>query len=156
MTSSRTTIDRQFNPAAAVLAWLWPGAGHLSLGERKRGWLIMFGVLFLFVTGVLVGGIDSIDRKNDHLWFLAQSVCGPIAFGVDFINQNWIKTMPQPQQFATIGINKPNEMGTLFSALAGLMNLVVILDAMFFVPRPPLERRRVPAATPAVTEPTAG
>jgi hypothetical protein len=142
MTTPRTAVNRQFNPVAAVIAWLWPGAGHLFLGENKRGLLIMTGVLFLFVAGVLVGGVDSIDRKNDHLWFLAQSLCGPIAFAVDLLNQHWIKTMPQPQQYATIGINKPNEMGTLFSALAGLMNLVVILDAMFFAPHPALERRK--------------
>jgi hypothetical protein len=39
-----------------------------------------------------------------------------------------------------VGIGRVNEMGTLFVALAGLMNLVVILDAMFREPRP-LERR---------------
>lgn len=96
----------------------------------------MFGVLFLFFGGLLIGGIDVVDRKTDHLWFLAQAVCGPIAFGADFINQNWLKNLPEPQKWATIGLNKPNELGTLFIALAGLMNLVVILDAMFFVTKP--------------------
>lgn len=143
------SLNRSFNPVAAVLAWLWPGMGHISQGHRRRGRLIMFGVLFLFIGGVLIGGIDSVDRKNDHLWFLAQAVCGPIAFGVDFLNQNWLKNMPEPQQFATIGLNKPNEMGTLFSALAGLMNLVVILDAMFLAPKPLEDRRKSPATDAA-------
>lgn len=149
--TSRPTIERQFNPAAAVFAWLWPGAGHLSIGETRRGMMIMLGVLFLFAIGVLVGGVDSIDRKNDHLWFLAQSLCGPIAFAVDFINQQWLKTLPEAAQYATIGVNKPNEMGTLFSALAGLMNLVVILDAMFVGPRPQPERRVAPSSPSALT-----
>jgi len=146
--------DRQFNPSAAVFAWLWPGAGHLSIGQRRRGFLLMFGVLFLFFTGLLVGGIDSVDRKTDFLWFLAQSVNGPIAFLADFINQNYLKTLPAEQQYATIGVNRPNEMGTLFIALSGLMNLVVILDALYYAPKPDeehqqRERRKDPAASAA-------
>lgn len=136
---------QQFNPTAAVLAWIWPGLGHLSMGHRRRGLLIMFGVLFLFGGGVLIGGIDCVDRKQDFLWFLAQSVCGPIAFAVDLINQVWLKRMPEEAQYFTIGLNKPNEMGTLFGALAGLMNLVVILDALHGAPHanlPTNERRR--------------
>src|SRR5437762_593834 len=78
--------DRQFNPSAAVLAWLWPGVGHLYLGHRRRGRYIMFGVLLLFFGGILIGGLDSIDRKNDRLWFLAQGLNGPIAFAADWIN----------------------------------------------------------------------
>lgn len=137
------SLDREFNPMAAVLAWILPGLGHMSLGHRKRGGLIMFGVLFLFIGGVLIGGIDCVDRKNDRLWFLAQSVCGPIAFGVDVLNQTYIKRLPPDEQLRTVALNKPNEMGTLFCALAGLMNLVVILDAMYFAPKPmPLQAER--------------
>jgi hypothetical protein len=138
--------ERQFNPLAGVLAWLWPGLGHIILGERRRGVYIMIGVLFLFVGGVLIGGIDSIDRRDDRLWFLAQGLNGPLAFGVDWLNQNQLKNLPHDQRILTIGINKPNETGTLFSALGGLMNLIVILDAMFYMPRPAspqVERRRV-------------
>ncbi|MCI0363461.1 MAG: hypothetical protein L0219_06230, partial [Phycisphaerales bacterium] len=131
-------------------AWIWPGLGHLSMGHRRRGMLIMFGVLFLFVGGVLIGGVDCVDRKQDFLWFLAQSVCGPIAFAVDLINQLFVKRMSDEARLFTIGLNKPNEMGTLFGALAGLMNLVVILDALQGAPHadPPQldERRRQPPA----------
>ena len=136
--------DRQFNPVSAVLAWLWPGAGHLYLGQKRRGRLIMFGVLFLFVSGVFIGGIDSIDRKDDRLWFIAQGLCGPMAFAVDLVNQTVVKRLPDEQRYRAVGINKPNETGTLFSAMAGLMNLIAILDAMFFAPReePAFEDRR--------------
>jgi hypothetical protein len=149
--------DRQFNPMAAVLAWILPGLGHMSLGHRRRGALIMFGVLFLFIGGVLIGGIDCVDRKSDRLWFLAQSVCGPIAFATDYLNQTYIKRLPFPEQYQSIAINKPNEMGTLFCALAGLMNLVVILDALYFAPKAPepdkpfRDRRRT--AAPAEPNP---
>ncbi len=136
-----TASSKSFQPVAAVLAWLWPGLGHFSLGERKRGLLIMLGVLFLFVSGVLIGGFDAVDRERDRLWFLAQALCGPVAFGADFINQRHIKRLPEEEQLRTTSLGHVNEMGTLFAALAGLMNLVVILDVIHHEPRKPTERR---------------
>jgi hypothetical protein len=137
-----------------VLAWLWPGLGHISLGERRRGVLVMFGVLFLFVAGLLVGGLDCVDRRNDRLWFLAQGLCGPLVVVTDLANQRFVQNVPTDFRQGTaarsaftggdpdlarrlhrIGLGRVNEMGTLFVALAGLMNLVVILDALYFIPR---------------------
>lgn len=161
MASSSSSQPRAaFSPSAAIFAWLWPGLGHISLGERKRGLLIMFGVLFLFFSGLLIGGLDCVDRKDDKLWFLAQSFCGPIAFAADLANQRLVQEVPDEwtagsearQRFdqgdpallgelSRIGLGRVNEMGTLFIALAGLMNLVVILDALYFMPASAGERR---------------
>jgi hypothetical protein len=133
----------QFTPSAAILAWLWPGLGHIHLGQRTRGLLVMFGVLFLFLGGVLIGSLDVIDRKDDRLWFLAQVLCGPIAIAADFANQNMLKPASGnlldryergdaevARHVRRKSLGHVNEMGTLYCALAGLMNLVVILDAL--------------------------
>lgn len=138
--------QRDFNPGSAVLAWLWPGLGHIALGQKRRGGLIMFGVLFLVLLGLLVGGIESIDRQNDPLWFLAQMFCGPMAFGIDYLTQNVMANLPDERQMRAIGLGRANEMGTLFVALAGLMNLVVILDVLF---HKPLVASDAAAQTPA-------
>ena len=99
----------------------------------------MAGVLWMFLGGVLIGGVDAVDRRDDKLWFLAQALCGPIAFVVDQVNQSVVKPMPNlrakpgsadAQRWRMKGLGHVNEMGTLFAALAGLMNLVVILDAL--------------------------
>ncbi len=103
----------------------------------------MFGVLFLFGSGLLIGGMDSVDRRDDKLWFLAQILCGPIAIGADLVNQSIVKTLPPDWQqryeqgdqdvrakLRQKGLGHVNEMGTLYTALAGLMNLVAILDAL--------------------------
>ena len=50
--------------------------------------------------------------------------------------------MVNQERFRAIALNKPNEMGTLFVALAGLMNLVVILDAAFAPRRSEFVERR--------------
>jgi len=119
-----------FQPIAAVLAWIWPGLGHVSLGHHRRGRLVMFGVLLLFLLGLLIGGLDSVDRRDDFLWFIAQAFNGPIAFLADFFNQAWIKQMTGERAMHARSIGRVNEMGTLFCALAGLMNLFAILDAL--------------------------
>ena len=109
---------RQFNPVAGLLACAWPGAGHIYLGHPRRGLLIMFGVLFLFFGGLLVGGVDSVDRQRDHLWFLAQMLNGPVAFGADYVNQRFVKTRPEHVTLAD-GTTVVNANGPLATTSLG-------------------------------------
>jgi hypothetical protein len=142
--ATRTTL----NFRAAVLGWILPGLGHASLGDRRRGLLVGGGVLGLFLGGLLIGGLDVVDRREDHLWFLAQAGAGPVAWVADYANANLVASgrfgelleAPHPDPMAPRGtvvevsslksLAHPNEMGTLFAAMAGLMNVVAVLDAM--------------------------
>lgn len=82
-------------PVAAVLAWLFPGAGHLYLGHTRRAILICLGVLGLFSGGLFVGGISCVDRKEAYFWYLGQAMTGPIALGVDYVHQHWFKALSE-------------------------------------------------------------
>lgn len=142
--ATRTTL----NFRAAVLGWILPGLGHASLGDRRRGLLVGGGVLGLFLGGLLIGGLDVVDRREDHLWFLAQAGAGPVAWVADYANANLVASgrfgelleARHPDPMAPRGtvvevsslksLAHPNEMGTLFAAMAGLMNVVAVLDAM--------------------------
>ncbi len=118
-------------------------------GNVKRGMLAMSGVLFLFVCGVAVGGVDCIDRTEDRLWFIGQAGCGPITFGVDAINTAQLKSGaaaplielppsvadPNPRASSFKGLAHANEFGTFFVFLAGLMNVCVVLDALVRAPK---------------------
>ena len=103
----------------------------------------MLGVVGLFLTGVLVGGVDCVDRREDGLWFVAQAGAGPIAFLTDALNTWLLKSgkvgtmlpmtlpngaMAQVNSFR--GVGAVNDMGTLFTAMAGLMNVAALLDAL--------------------------
>lgn len=101
----------------------------------------MSGVLFLVFCGVLVGGIDAVDHKNDGLWFIAQVWCGPIVVGIDLMNQAWVASLPTSQRATLVGLSHANEIGTLFIAMAGLMNFVVLLDVLQSKNDEDLERR---------------
>ncbi len=149
-------------PEAAVLAWLYPGLGHLYVGHRRRGLLIMVAATLLILGGVLIGGPDVVDRRNDRLWFIAQAGCGPVAFVLDGFRervspaqtydfspasrtddrQRYAEEDPEMKRMLRrASVGHLNEIGTLYIALAGLMNLVVLLD--FLNPhRIPSDRER--------------
>ena len=139
-----------------------PGLGHWYLGEKQRAILIASGVLGLFFGGMLIGGIDVVDRKEDTIWFVGEALVGPIAFGVDYAHQNYFKVRANsPQGSVSYGLpvrsanpdeirnpdgsvgkagpgqlppnskslGRMNELGTLFATIAGMLNLIVIIDA---------------------------
>jgi len=149
-------LDR-FQPLALILGLLVPGLGQFVLGFRARAVLIATGVLGLFFGGLLIGGLDTVDRREDPIWFIGQALVGPIAFGVDYVHQHSYKGLDgsgnlrsaDPGEGLAAGVGgalrilpggKPpliksngraNELGTLFEAIAGMLNLIVLIDAAF-------------------------
>lgn len=108
---------------AIVAAWLFPGSGHILLGSRTRGLLLMGTILMLFIGGILIGGIDVIDRQHDKLWFAAQVLMGPVTLIVQYVRESMNDSI-------TASIGRVNELGTLYCAIAGLLNLLAILDVV--------------------------
>ena len=153
--------EETFQPVAAVLAAIFPGAGHFCLGEARRGALIAAGVLGMFFGGLLIGGIGVVDRRDNFIWFMGQALVGPIAFGVDAAHQSMFKVIdrggnPRPARPDegrdgkgqiiyggtppyTRSLGRVHELGTLFATIAGMMNLICIIDASFYAAR---SRRR--------------
>ena len=148
-TEQRNKQQAGFSVVPAICAWLVPGLGHVVIGETARGALVFVGIAIHVDLWILIGGIDAVDRKEDQLWFVAQACSGPIAFGVDGMNSALLKSgqvgelldAPAPSRNAAPvkvssykGIAHVNEYGILFTGLAGLMNLVAVIDASTRVP----------------------
>lgn len=165
MTATHDSFDSPaMDPVAGILAIILPGAGHWYQGQVKRGVLIGVGVLGLFFGGIFIGGIDVVDSKQDRLWFLGQVLVGPVALATDYVHQHHFKALdpitgqprsPMPGEIKgpdgrwTAGpagsrppisksLGKMNEIGTLYGTVAGMLNLVVVIDALF----PSAGRRR--------------
>ncbi len=116
-----TTPDSARAIPACILAWLLPGLGHLYLGRRTKG-LIFFGCLLaLFLLGV---AMDSrlqlylgLEDPLALLFSLAQMAMGAPYFAA-----------------RALGFDAGNvkavtyEYGNTFTAVAGLLNILVILD----------------------------
>jgi len=132
-----------FQPVAAVLAYLIPGAGYLALGQKVRALWVFIGVMGLIVGGTLIGGIDVIDRHRDSpvdgdpWWFIPQAGAGPIIFAIDWVREEKLKDQITPS------IGRVNEVGILFVVMAGMLNLIAVVDCAWYAP--PQRRRIGPA-----------
>ncbi len=137
---STVEAERSLQPLAAVLAWILPGLGHWVLGQRVRAIRIAVGMTVLILGGLLIGGVDSVDSENDRIWFIAQMAAGPVVLVIDAANQWGVKSLPEQDQRAWRSLGHVNSVGTLYLGLAGLMNAVVVLEALY--PRPERRRKR--------------
>jgi len=119
-----------FHPLAAILAWVLPGLGHIMIGQCVRARRVMIGMAVLILGGLLIGGVDAVDSKNDRLWFAAQAGAGPIVLVIDVVNQTFVGSRPISEAASWRSLGHVNSIGTLSIGLAGLINVVVILDAL--------------------------
>jgi TM2 domain-containing membrane protein YozV len=110
---------------ACVLGWLLPGAGHLYLGRRGRGIVFMSAVLLLFTLGVLMGSGLEVHTGFDDILAVLLSVA-QIAAGLPYLlarglgfGAGSVEALKLPTY----------EYGNTFTAVAGLLNILIILDA---------------------------
>jgi len=61
---------------ALLLAWIVPGTGHMYLGRVKRGIILLVTIAATFWAGIAVGGVMTVDSKQQRWWFVAQMFTG--------------------------------------------------------------------------------
>ncbi|HEV7920407.1 MAG TPA: DUF6677 family protein [Thermoanaerobaculia bacterium] len=109
---------------AVILAFLFPGLGHLYLGRKQRG-LAFFGiVVFLFLLGLAVDGTLYTIQPGNLLSVLA--TLGSMGSGaLYFIGRMVADAHGGFGDIRSITF----EHGKMFTLTAGLMNLLLVLDA---------------------------
>lgn len=145
---------------AAFLAWLVPGLGHFYQGRLAKGALFLITILGTFVTGVYLGGSSELGwgrvvyaswREGDkRLPFLCQIGVGlpsmPALIQANRVRDNrpplfhGFMAPPadegqiQPGQPTLSQLNKELhrffELGTVYTMVAGLLNVLAIYDAL--------------------------
>ena len=105
----------------ALLAWLAPGAGHYILKEKKRAVIIFATIVIIFCTGLYVGSIGVIDPVGAWPWYIAQIMNTPMVAVVGHLTAGG--------GFPSYG--KPNEIGQIYTSIAGLLNLLCIVNAVY-------------------------
>jgi len=138
---------------AAVAAWLVPGLGHLLIGQRARGLVLGTTILSLWTAGLLIGGISVIEHRDQdgkwRFWFIGQAMVAP-SLPVDYVHtklrrehrRNHHGQVPMPHHDTTPYVpayGRAHEQGTLYTALAGLLNLLAILHVAYHQPIVPEE-----------------
>jgi len=150
-------IDLKNPWLALLLAWLWPGAGHIYQGRQGKGFLYMACILILFFWGLLMSGghavYASFKPEDLRLSYLCQLPVGIPALPA--IAQNIIiNRMPtddpdNPPPFGYFMAPPRNfdeqspdlvaswhrdyklffELGLAYTMIAGLLNVLAIYDA---------------------------
>lgn len=175
MTPQRPSTTPQPWPLVAVAGWVLPGLAHFLIGEVRRGVIVGVTLIALFTAGLMIGGVDVIDRQEQTLWFAGQVLVGPVTFGLDAWHQHLKQELDhQLDPTRTLSrddteernrrlyhllasttppayrhsLGRVNELGTLYCTLAGVLNLLAILDAVGRVTAEPAEDD-APATDPA-------
>ena len=106
---------------SAALAWCIPGGGHLLLKEPKRSLIIFVTVTVTFVLGLYVGSFGVIDPVGGKWWFMAQIMATPAVAVLGDLTAN--------SMYPVYG--KPLEIGQIYTSVAGLLNLLCIINACY-------------------------
>lgn len=128
------TASHRSPVAALVFGWIFPGAGHAYAGQRGKA--VLFGVL---ITGLLVAGFAMGQGTNllpNEWWFAPQLGAGGPAALLTPLSQ--YLAIRQPIDWAS----PIREIGTLYTAVAGLLNLLVMMDAYVLLAYPGEKRER--------------
>lgn len=141
-------------PLSGALAWVLPGLGHYYLGERKRAIILFVTITATFWSGVALGGVKrTIDPSYRKLWFIAQLCTGvealagyawharvePTSTLIDPATRKQREVPPFGGYWSSI------EIGIHYTGVAGLLNLLAILDAMMRAEAHDPRRRLTPA-----------
>ena len=105
----------------ALLGWWIPGGGHLLIGRVKHAIIIFVSVSLAFLLGIYIASIAVLDPVNDVLWYWAQILNSPLVILLARIAQN-----NQLVCFA-----RPREIGQIYTAVAGMLNLLAIINAVY-------------------------
>ncbi len=113
------------NPATvAVVAWLIPGAGHFLVGQLRKSVIFFIVLIAMFVLGLAFGGRLFPFQWNEPLVVLAAAA-------------EWVLALPRLLA-AVMGQGRGDvvavtyEYGNTFLIVAGLLNSLIVLDAVDF------------------------
>ncbi|MBN2457010.1 MAG: hypothetical protein JXB29_10845 [Sedimentisphaerales bacterium] len=101
--------------------WLVPGAGYFVLNEQKKAIIIFATITLIFLTGLYVGSIGVINPVKEWPWYLAQILNSPIVAALGHLTTSG--------DYPVYG--RPNEIGQIYTSIAGLLNLLCIINCLY-------------------------
>lgn len=101
-------------------AWLVPGGGHLWLGRRTKGLVLLVSIVAMFAIGLALEGRLFPFESSQPLVFLAAAA--DVAAGLPYFAA-WALGWGQGQVAAVT-----YEYANAFLIVAGLLNMLVVLD----------------------------
>jgi len=104
-----------------LAGWLVPGGGHFLIKERARALIIFTAVVLTFAIGLYLGSVAVVNPVTGKLAYAAQIMNSPAVTAIGRITR--------ANDYAVYG--KPNEIGQIYTSIAGLLNLLCIVNAIY-------------------------
>ncbi|MGC9261173.1 MAG: DUF6677 family protein [Phycisphaerae bacterium] len=118
---------------ALVAGWFIPGLGHWLIGRKKHAKIFALGIHGLFFMGLLLGGLPALNRPRQRLWDYAQYLAGWPAVVGDMAKTHYYPPKSHhPPGFAPL----IQEVATAYCGLAGMLNLLVLVDLFMHISDP--------------------
>ena len=119
---SESAVPRRRSVTAAFLAWIVPGLGHFYLGRRRTGILLAIIVTVCFVLGLSFEGRLYTIEQGQPLTILATFA----VYGAGILN---LAARALSSNIGGTVLAPTYEYGCAYLLTAGLMNLLLMLDA---------------------------
>ena len=104
-----------------LAAWAVPGAGHLWLGRRSKGLIFLVCLPLMFAIGLgLQGRLFPFDMRE---WLVGLAAVADLGIGVPYFIAGALGYGNGDVRAVTY------EYGNAFLIVAGLLNLLVVIDA---------------------------
>ena len=104
-----------------VVGWAVPGAGHLWLGRRRTGIILLIALPLMFAIGLLLeGSLFPIDMARP---WVALAAIADLGIGAPYVVARALGLGAGRVVAATY------DHGNTFLVVAGLLNVLVVLDA---------------------------
>lgn len=138
-----------------ALAWIVPGAGHVFIGRPVRGVIIGLVIAATFWAGVAMGGVMTVEPRDERWWFIADLLSGVHGLAAWQIEEHtWRSLADDPDvrrqqtslrqdpvnaaavmdaklQEHGLALTSPTDVvARAYCGIAGLLNLMCIFDVM--------------------------
>jgi len=117
---------------AAVLAWIVPGGGHFYLGQRSKAVLLFVLLVTTFFIGWALSGFCNVYLSSTRVRDVVglSTVIGQMLNGGPALLAIVISRMRGVLQDPA-DVNSIYQIGNYYTLIAGMLNLVLVLDAVY-------------------------
>jgi hypothetical protein len=96
--------------------------GHVVIGKRYKGLFFLLAILLIYLAGLSITGFRAISLEDNWFYYLGNIGCG----GIWLVNSMLGDEKPRPPE----GLVSWLDPGLLYICVAGLLNLVVVLNIL--------------------------
>ena len=104
-----------------MVGWLVPGAGYLLLKDNKRAIILFVTITLTCCIGLYVGSIGVVNPTVAKPWYYAQIMNTPL--------MALLARATAGGNYPVYG--NPCEIGQIYTSIAGLLNLLCFVNAMY-------------------------